>query len=251
MSSVTVRGVEIGSGLPKVIVPLVGTDVEAVLAQAAAAVAAAPDLIEWRLDFLADRSPRAVVAVARALVPVLGGRPLLATFRTADEGGQHPIAPDLYVELYGALVEAGLVDLVDVEIEREATAVDAVISQARAAGVAVIGSYHDFGGTPSVPVMVAKLRTMVDRGVDIAKIAVMPHDAGDVLALLQATWTARQELPRPLITMSMAGTGVVSRLAGEVFGSAATFGTVGQASAPGQVEVPALRATLQPIHTAV
>ncbi|MBU4215214.1 MAG: type I 3-dehydroquinate dehydratase [Actinobacteria bacterium] len=251
MSSVTVRGVEIGSGLPKVIVPLVGADVEALVGQARAAVAASPDLLEWRLDFLADRSPQAVLSVARALVPELGGRPLLATFRTADEGGQHPIAPDRYVELYGALVEARLVDLVDVEIEREVTAVDAVIAAARAAGVAVIGSFHDFGGTPTVPVMVAKLRTMVERGVDIAKIAVMPHDAGDVLALLQATWTASQELPRPLITMSMAGTGVVSRLAGEVFGSAATFGTVGQASAPGQVEVPALRAALQVIHSAV
>lgn len=42
---------------------------------------------------------------------------------------------------------------------------------------------------------------------------------------------------RPIITMSMAGTGVISRLCGEVFGSALTFGAAGKASAPGQMGV--------------
>ena len=40
---------------------------------------------------------------------------------------------------------------------------------------------------------------------------------------------------RPIITMSMAATGVISRVCGEVFGSALTFGAVGKASAPGQI----------------
>ena len=46
-----------------------------------------------------------------------------------------------------------------------------------------------------------------------------------------------QHADRPLITMAMAGKGVISRLSGELFGSAATFGMVGQASAPGQMAV--------------
>ncbi|MDI5818043.1 type I 3-dehydroquinate dehydratase, partial [Salmonella enterica subsp. enterica serovar Kentucky] len=41
--------------------------------------------------------------------------------------------------------------------------------------------------------------------------------------------------------MSMSKTGVISRLAGEVFGSAATFGAVKKASAPGQISVADLR----------
>ena len=49
---------------------------------------------------------------------------------------------------------------------------------------------------------------------------------------------------RPIVTMSMGGLGVVSRLAGQVFGSAATFGMVGTASAPGQVGVADLKAAL-------
>jgi len=82
-------------------------------------------------------------------------------------------------------------------------------------------------------------------GADICKIAVMPRSAADVLTLLDATRIMHEEYAdRPLITMSMGGLGVVSRIAGQVFGSAATFGMVGTASAPGQVDASELRALL-------
>ncbi|MDI4751558.1 type I 3-dehydroquinate dehydratase, partial [Salmonella enterica subsp. enterica serovar Anatum] len=42
--------------------------------------------------------------------------------------------------------------------------------------------------------------------------------------------------------------GVISRLAGEVFGSAATFGAVKKASAPGQISVADLRTVLTILH---
>ena len=73
----------------------------------------------------------------------------------------------------------------------------------------------------------------------------MPKSPGDVLALLGATWTTSQQATRPLITMSMTATGVVSRLAGGTFGSCAT---VGKASAPGQIPVAQLRAALAIVH---
>ncbi|MBK4329426.1 type I 3-dehydroquinate dehydratase, partial [Enterobacter hormaechei] len=44
-----------------------------------------------------------------------------------------------------------------------------------------------------------------------------------------------------LITMSMGKSGGVSRVTGRLFGSAMTFGTVGQASAPGQIAIAKLR----------
>jgi 3-dehydroquinate dehydratase-1 len=51
-----------------------------------------------------------------------------------------------------------------------------------------------------------------------------------------------------MMTMSMGGTGVVSRLAGEIFGSAMCFGMIGRASAPGQVEVDRLAGVLDIVH---
>jgi 3-dehydroquinate dehydratase-1 len=50
--------------------------------------------------------------------------------------------------------------------------------------------------------------------------------------------------------MAMGPLGVVSRLAGEVFGSVLTFGTVGAASAPGQVDAARLRDALDLLHEA-
>jgi 3-dehydroquinate dehydratase-1 len=79
----------------------------------------------------------------------------------------------------------------------------------------------------------------------------MPASPEDVLTLLGATadYASRPDA-RPAITMAMGPLGVVSRLAGETFGSALTFGTVGAASAPGQVDAGALRAALEVVHAA-
>ncbi len=70
----------------------------------------------------------------------------------------------------------------------------------------------------------------------------MPQSVGRLIVLLDATNTMKtQYADRPFITMSMSGTGLVSRLAGAVFGSACTFGAGIEASAPGQIPVDQLR----------
>jgi len=114
--------------------------------------------------------------------------------------------------------------------------------------VSVILSNHDFAATPKEEEILRRLHHMEDLGADIAKIAVMPQSAGDVLTLLSATHKASQSLSCPLITMSMKGTGLISRLSGEVFGSCLTFGSVKEASAPGQIEVGKLKEFLTAIH---
>ena len=71
---------------------------------------------------------------------------------------------------------------------------------------------------------------MQELGADIPKIAVMPQSRKDVLTLLSATEEMASEYAdRPIITMSMSATGLISRLCGGVLGSALTFGAVGKA----------------------
>ncbi len=90
---------------------------------------------------------------------------------------------------------------------------------------------------------------MQELGADIPKIAVMPQNKKDVLTLLSATEEmAEEHADRPIITMSMSGTGVISRLCGEVFGSALTFGAVGKVSAPGQMGIEDLTTVLGLLH---
>lgn len=53
---------------------------------------------------------------------------------------------------------------------------------------------------------------------------------------------------KPLISMAMGEEGMISRIAGENFGSCVTFGTVGEASAPGQLPLKELKRMMNALH---
>lgn len=93
-----------------------------------------------------------------------------------------------------------------------------------------------------------RLQKMYQAGADIPKLAVMPQSKWDVLALLAVTLEMSQALECPIVTMSMSSIGMVSRLVGETFGSALTFGAIGQRSAPGQPGAKELSEVLEVIH---
>ena len=115
----------------------------------------------------------------------------------------------------------------------------------------MIVSSHDFAATPPAEEIVARLRRAQELGADLPKVAVMPTGPRDVLTLLEATLAMSSTYAdRPIITMSMAADGVISRLAGEVFGSALTFAAVGATSAPGQIDRAGVRQVLDVIHAA-
>lgn len=240
----------IGEGAPRTIVPITGVTAEQALQQAAV-IAASPatDLAEWRIDYLDIATDgKALVTLGKRIARTLDGKPMILTFRTQAEGGSKPISDADYAALYATLLRGGFTQLIDVEMFRDPERVAALVAQAHAAGVKVVMSSHDFHATPAREEIVARLLRQEAMGADVLKIAVMPRDAGDVLALLDATWQVRQRSRKPLLTMSMGGTGVVSRLAGETFGQALTFGMIGTPSAPGQVEVEQLQQVLQVIH---
>ena len=137
----------------------------------------------------------------------------------------------------------------DVEVFTGDDIVKEIVKNAHACGVKVVASNHDFDKTPEKAEIVKRLRKMQELDADIPKIAVMPNCKKDVLTLLSATEEMYTEYAdRPIITMSMAGTGVISRLCGEVFGSALTFGAAKKASAPGQMGVEDLKIVLELLH---
>lgn len=250
MNTVQVKNVTIGEGLPKIIVPIVGQTKDEIIAAAKSFANVELDIVEWRVDwfegvFAFDQ----VKDVAQALRDVLQDTPILFTFRTAKEGGEKAIEPEAYVELNQNIAKTGLVDLVDVEAFTGDDYVAQIIEVAHQNNVKVVASNHDFDKTPDQADIVSRLRKMQEQGADIPKIAVMPNNKKDVLTLLAATEEmATNYADRPIITMSMAGTGLISRLCGEVFGSAATFGAVGKVSAPGQMNAEDLNTILTLIH---
>jgi hypothetical protein len=104
--------------------------------------------------------------------------------------------------------------------------------------------FHDFSGTPEPAAMRATFDEAERAGADIAKLAAMPRDLDDVLALLGATCEARRRQSIPIITMSMGAYGALSRMVGGVFGSALTFAVGQSSSAPGQLPIEDLHTVL-------
>lgn len=253
MNPVIVRNVAIGEGRPKICVPIVGKTTEEIISEAGTFSSIPVDVVEWRVDWFDDVfETEKVIETAKALRETLGETPILFTFRTSKEGGEKAISDEDYVALNKAICESGYVDLIDVEAFTGDKIVTKMIENAHTCGVKVVGSNHDFHKTPEKEEIIKRLCKMQDLGADIPKIALMPESKQDVLTLLSATLEmSENHADRPIITMSMAGTGVISRLAGESFGSALTFGAASKASAPGQVGVNELKQVLDIIHASL
>lgn len=250
MNAVVVRNVKIGEGIPKICVPIAEARKEDIIREAENFSSIPGDIVEWRADWFEHAfDTEKVLDVLKDLRAVLKETPILFTFRTLKEGGEKAVKLCVYADLIKAAVRCGYADLVDVEVFAGDAAVREIVDTAHAYGVKVVASNHDFEKTPDKDEMIRRLCKMQELGADITKIAVMPQSKKDVLTLLAATEEMyREHADRPMITMSMSGTGALSRLCGEVFGSAVTFGAAGKASAPGQMEVKELAQVLSLLH---
>lgn len=251
--TVTVKGLTIGEGAPKICVPMVGETITELLEEASFLKSVDLDVVEWRVDFFEHVEDLEKVKEAlNAIRSILHTTPLVFTFRSAKEGGEKEVTAAYYFKLNKAMAKSGQVDIVDVELFNDEEEIIKLVSAAHSSNVYIIISNHDFEKTPEKDEIVSRLRRAQELGGDLPKIAVMPRNAADVLTLLDATYTMyEQYADRPIITMSMAGKGVISRLAGEIFGSALTFGAAKKASAPGQVPVTELRRTLSLINSSL
>ena len=233
-----------GPGRPKVIIALTDAHEPGLIAAARRIAASRADMVEWRVDRYEYRDDHTKVARTAARIhEIVGERPLLFTARTKHEGSNWHPSSDGYRDLIADACASGAIDLVDVQYLNPAA--KRCIEAARANRIPVVASNHDFVGTPSVQEIRDRLNAMASMGADVAKIAVMPRSPQDVAALLAATAECAETSRVPLITMSMGPLGAVSRLAGQVFGSCATFATLGDAgSAPGQLPLDDVLAAL-------
>ena len=247
---VKLRGLLIGEGIPKICVPVTGRTKKEILEDAKDAVAAGPDLIEWRGDWYEDVFDKdKTQEVLETLRKMLKEIPLLFTFRTLKEGGVQKSSEQDYKQLNLNVLKTGCVDLIDVENFSEKETVEEVMEAARSCGCKVILSSHDFEKTPEEEEIISRLISMQEKGADIVKLAVMPVCTKDVFTLLNATAKMHEEYSTcPLITMSMSAKGAISRMCGELTGSAVTFGSVKKSSAPGQPEAKDLSKMLQLYH---
>ena len=240
-----IKNLVIGEGRPKICVPITARDekeleqqLENIRKIGFSEEEPCVDLLEWRMDFWKEiekeESRRTAIEKIQEVFPEL---PLLCTFRSKEEGGEKSFSWEAYEELCRWILEKGIADLLDVELFAEKEIAKRILNEYAGKGpTKIILSNHDFEKTPAKEDIIERLVKMDKLGADILKIAVMPQTEADVLMLLEATQAMKEQTMKPVVTMSMGKMGLVSRLSGGVFGSAITFGAVGRASAPGQIE---------------
>lgn len=240
MRVVQIKGIEIGRGIPKICLPIVGRKKEEILEQCRILAKLPAEIAELRIDWFeqVQQLPK-VEDLLHEVTDIIEDKVLLFTFRSKREGGECQLDFDRYKELLLVAANFGKVDIIDVEAfwkTESPKGVQSLIEQFHNSKVAVMASNHDFDKTPEEHEIIQRLHKMKELGADIAKIAVMPEKDRDVLTLLSATEQMKQEkFDIPVVTISMGNAGKISRITGEQFGSAITFASAQKASAPGQI----------------
>ncbi len=180
------------------------------------------DVVELRADGLPAETDWAALAQMRCC------RPVLVTVRHADEGGLRPMDADERVAIARALLP--LAAALDWEIA-QLPEVPELVAEARAAGVPIIASAHDFEKTPALDSLLEKEQRARALGATVVKFAFRLHNAEDMMTgvelLRRATGTTT--------AMGMGPLGAVSRLLYAQHGACLIYGYLGDTpTAPGQ-----------------
>ena len=180
------------------------------------------DLVELRVDALpADRRTLPLREPCSL--------PLLVTFRHRSEGGQCEVPEEERVAVVRSLLPA--VVAMDWELAQAGHAGE-LLKEAHERGVGVIGSYHDFVGTPTRELLHDLEKRAVACGADVLKVAFTPHTEKDLNSALE--WLrASHHLP-----VALMGMGALASQSRDLFsrnGSVLLYGYLGNSpTAPGQ-----------------
>ncbi|MCC7576826.1 MAG: type I 3-dehydroquinate dehydratase [Methanomethylovorans sp.] len=206
--------------------------------QAREALLQGADMLEIRLDLLGIKDKKSALAMiedVKAAVNLL----CIATNRLPIDGGKWEGAEEKRIQLLLDILP--VVDAVDVELAAAPDLREKLISTAHGLGKTVIVSHHDFNGTPPIE----KIRNMLEMawqsGGDIAKFAAKANSPADTMNLLRVT----HEATRPVCMIAMGDLGKHTRVIAPFYGSVLTYGSIGEAVAPGQLSIAELKRVMK------
>ena len=159
------------------------------------------DMVEWRADYYEGLDePGSLEQALQMIRQKIGGRPLLFTYRTAEEGGKGLDDWEHYRACNERAAGTGLADLIDLEMNRGEERVRSLAACLHDKNTAVLLSFHDFhkdslqGGDGRTDEK--KCRRW---GGDVVKLAVMPETGEDVLRLMAASLDMRERYAGPAL----------------------------------------------------
>lgn len=251
-SAARMGNVVLGEGMPKICVPVMGKSMQEIARAAARAKEAHADIIELRMDSLSNApDTETAKAAMRAVREHAPGIALLFTLRTQRDGGGGTADAAAYEALLMQVIESGLCDGVDCELSVGREAFARIAKRAKAAGVTLVGSSHEFGEIGDMERAAKWLLEQQELGADVCKAAVMARTRPRALEAALMFAKAKEALRIPMIGIAMGPEGAITRIGCESMGSCLTFGTAGEASAPGQIDAITLRRALEIMHGAI
>ncbi|MCI2063117.1 MAG: type I 3-dehydroquinate dehydratase [Eubacteriaceae bacterium] len=250
---IKIRDIEIGSGLPKICVPLAGSNPREMLEEAAKAKEMPCDILEIRADYMLPAEYLNIANVSALIDDIHEetGLPVIYTVRTVAEGGwSAAMERREYLDHIRSIAAGTQADIIDCEAfngdeEYEPERISLLCDMVRKEGKYTILSSHDFSDTLPVEELVRKYCAMDNMQGDILKIAVTPRKPEDVYTLLEAARIFHEEYSKTMIVaISMGETGQTSRICGGEFGSVITFAAGVRGTAPGQMKADKLKQAL-------
>lgn len=241
------RGVKLGTGIPKLIVPVAAQTLDGVLDLARAAKDSGADIVEWRADYYSFvNDPDALRSAIFALREVLKATPLLFTLRSSQQGGRFTRDVDEALEILLKAAKSGCVDLIDVEYDFSSEKAKAIIEKIHALPCETLCSCHVSTTNHTCKELYEILCGMNATGTRAVKLA-----AGNQGALFSATARFKKEFPQTiLLAMALGETGVLSRLVCEAYDFAATFAAASThvKTDPGQLSAESTKKTIELFH---
>jgi len=196
-----------------------------------------PDLYEVRIDMFPVRTPGMLDSVFGALRKT--GKGILLTVRSPDEGGENGLDEAERLALYRQWLDRS--DGIDIEVASEKLWPE-LASLCHREGKLLIGSFHDFGQTPTVERLEEMAGIGRRRGADVFKAACVASGPEDVVRMLDFVVRNRG---RGVVGLSMGPWGRLVRVAAPVLGGLISYGYLSRPSAPGQLSCDELTAQIR------
>ena len=212
--------------------------------------AMAADLIELRMDLIADGDLDQLIAAARR---VSGRIKIIVTCRRKEEALLPPpfdqavrkkgMTKTSKMRLLKQAIALGA-DFIDIELAEGDRAIKQLQSFCRQqkSSTRIIVSWHDISKTPSLGTLKEIFQACAQTGADIVKIVPYARTAADNLKVPGLIAYAKAQ-DRKIIAMCMGDLGQISRVMALVWGSYLGFAVLpgGKKSAPGQLTLSTMR----------
>jgi 3-dehydroquinate dehydratase-1 len=196
------------------------------------------DILELRVDMFATRQDKLLKGIAGL------AHPLLVTVRHPQEGGANALSAAVRRELFSRFLPYA--SLLDIEL-RSLESLSEIISEARAEGVKLVYSFHNFQSTPSHTRLYELARRALLAKADVCKLAVQTNTPVDLALLL--TFISKQKRIH-LSLMGMGRFGKISRLVLAQAGSVLNYGYLDKPNVPGQWAAKELKARISELISA-